>query len=53
MGRTMIARTMPMKKMVPPLIPAGANRGNQPSTSCRPPSTGTMRLRKVSAAQSP
>ena len=42
-----------MKKMVPPLIPVGENSGNQPRTSWSPPSTGEMRLRNVSAAQSP
>ena len=52
-GSTMIDRTMPMKKMVPPLIPVVENSGNQPSASWSPPSTGVTRLRNVSAAQSP
>ena len=33
MGSTMIARTMPMKKIVPPEMPVVAKSGNQPSAS--------------------
>ena len=53
MGSTMIARTMPMKKIVPPEMPVLAKSGNQPSLSWRNSSTGRTASRKVSTPHRP
>ena len=52
-GRTMIARTTPMKQMVPPLMPVGAKSGNQPSLSSMNDCTGLNTGAKAIRPQRP
>ena len=53
MGRTMIASTMPMKKIVPPEMPVGAKSGNQPSAPSIPSCTGLHTGQKTTRPQRP
>ena len=53
MGRIMMARTIPMKKIVPPVMPVGARIGSQPKRAASNVSTGAMTGRKTISPHRP